>query len=147
MIQPIGASPYWALLMLGSLLLTLGAQSCGPSQSKKDLANKADYQLTVEELRQEAQQSPEATNNKYRDKAVQITGKVAMKATPYEDETILRLADPKGKYLVECKFFDQRAARAAQHEIGDTVRVLGTCAGINPLARLKDCRFVGAAQE
>jgi predicted Zn finger-like uncharacterized protein len=103
--------------------------------------------VTVGRLVQEYQADPGAADKRYNGQPLAVEGNLLAVEAQGEAGLVVRLEGPlsgpgKQRTTARCVVRPDSVGRAADHALGRTVRLIGTCAGWDGTAvRVNDCRF------
>ncbi|MFM8272060.1 MAG: OB-fold protein [Gemmata sp.] len=108
---------------------------------KEAIRNGPGLPVSAENLDAEFQSNVIAAELKYKDKVLEVTGKVARVTRETGQTTVtLELVSGEGTKTVNCTFAEKAKYTLAQAERGQNITVRGLCTGrINKVVQLKDC--------
>jgi hypothetical protein len=132
------------LIIVGSLAVLLLAAYLyirfmpEKSMSKQD----ASFTMSSTVLANEYNLNPEASDKKYIDRVIQVTGVISEISTDQNKATVFILRENSSATGVLCTLDEKSAKKAAKYKVGSPVTVKGSCTGMLFEVVLNKCVIV-----
>jgi len=117
-----------------------------PTQTEiKDGKLNIEYYITATELLEEADENGVAADNKYKDKIIQVTGKIRSIDTDILNQSYITLGNDNNEYSlikVQCYFEKKDIEQLVNLKVDETVTIYGTYSKSTLGISLKKCQIV-----
>jgi hypothetical protein len=112
-------------------LLLLGGYLYVRYMPEKSLSKQAaDFSMPATKLAQEFETDPPASNNKFIDRVIEVTGVISEISTDQNNSIVFILRDNEAPTGVLCTVSEKSTQKAERYKVGDTVIIKGTCTGM-----------------
>jgi len=108
------------------------------SMSKQD----ASFSISATALANEYNLNPEASDKKYIDRVIQVTGVISEISTDQNNATVFILRENSSATGVLCTLDENSAKKAAKYKVGSPVTIKGSCTGMIFEVVLNKCVIV-----
>lgn len=89
-----------------------------------------DYTLTVSSLASEYESAPDASDKKYIDRVVEVSGTISEITTDQNSSTVFILRNNENQTGVLCTLAESETQKAKHYKTGDQATIKGTCTGM-----------------
>jgi len=110
--------------------------------AKNVSSQKPDFTLEAPALAREYENAPEASNVKYIDRVIEVTGEVAEVSIDQNKSAVIILRDKDSSVGILCTMNESEGNKARQLIEGDYVTIKGTCTGMLFEVVLNKCVIV-----
>jgi len=119
------------LVVLVLALIVAGAWYYIMHMPEKSMAKQSpDFVIEAAELAAEYENAPTASDKKYIDRVVEVSGIVADISHDQNDQTVIILRDEQSLTGVLCTLDEKQEKAAAGIAVGDRITLKGTCTGM-----------------
>jgi hypothetical protein len=102
----------------------------------------ANYTLQAAALSSEYELAPEASDKKYIDRVIQVTGVISEISADQNKSTVFILRNSSSTTGILCTFDENSNKTAMKYSVGNTVTIKGTCTGMLFEVVLNKCVIV-----
>jgi hypothetical protein len=102
----------------------------------------ANFTLTAKVLVDDYNLNPDASDRKYIDRIIEVTGIISEISTDQNNSTVFILRDNDSETGVLCTLENNYVKKAKKYKVGNTVTIKGTCTGMIFEVVLNKCVIV-----
>jgi hypothetical protein len=89
-----------------------------------------DFIMPATKLAEEFETDPSASNSKFIDRVIEVTGVISDISTDQNNSIVFILRDNETLKGVLCTVSEKSTKKAEHYKVGDTVAIKGTCTGM-----------------
>lgn len=101
-----------------------------------------DYKVSCTEIAMEYEANPEASDKKYIDRIIEVTGKIDEITKDQNNSFVFILREEGSNSGVLCTLSQESDKNVSKYRVGDSVKIKGTCSGMLFEVVLNKCAIV-----